>query len=260
VETDKGIALVTGASAGIGAAFAERLARDGYRLMLVARRRDRLEAMARKLGNAEVLEADLVEEGGLRRVAEWIQGEPRLTLLVNNAGFGTRGRFWQEDLDGQERMHRLHVMATVRLTHAALRGMVARDRGAVINVSSVAGFGATPGGASYCATKAWMNTFTEGVALDLRTARSRVRMQALCPGFTVTEFHEVAQMDRKKIPSGLWMRAEDVVDASLAGLASGRELVIPGAGYRLLAWLQKHMPPGLRRRVVLHYGRAAGRV
>ena len=137
--------MVTGASSGIGAEFARRLAQDGFALILVARRREQLERLAGELGDAEILTADLAST-------------PGLDLLVNNAGFGTRGRFWEAPLDGQERMHRLHVMATMRLTRAALAAMVPRGRGGAINVSSVAGFGQSPGNISYCATKAWMNS------------------------------------------------------------------------------------------------------
>src|SRR5690348_7471465 len=156
MQDGKPQALVTGASAGIGVAFAHRLARDGYDLILVARRVDRLEALARELGGAETLAADLTSDSDLKRVEERIAATPNLQLLVNNAGFGTQGRFFELPVDGQDQMHRLHVLATVRLTHAALRAMVPRGVGAVINVSSVAGFSQSPGNTSYCATKAWM--------------------------------------------------------------------------------------------------------
>ncbi|HEX3730147.1 MAG TPA: SDR family NAD(P)-dependent oxidoreductase, partial [Opitutaceae bacterium] len=194
------LALITGASAGIGAVFARRLAERGHDLILVARREDKLREVARELEAAhgircEVLAADLVSDEGQAGVAERIAAVP-LDLLINNAGFGSRGFFHLADLAVQERMHRLHVLATMRLTHAALQGMVARGRGAIVNVSSVAGFFATPGGASYSATKAWMNCFTEGIALELRLLRSPVKVQALCPGFTYSEFHDRLGVDR----------------------------------------------------------------
>ncbi|MBZ5579112.1 MAG: SDR family oxidoreductase [Acidobacteriia bacterium] len=255
----KPVALVTGASAGIGAVFARRLAKTGYGLILVARRRDRLEALARELGDAEVIEADLTRDDDLRRVAERIAAEPNLELLVNNAGFGILGRFCEVPVEGQEQMHRLHVMATLRLTHAALGGMVARKKGAIINVSSVAAFGQSPSSVSYSATKSWMNSFTEGVDLELRGAGSPVKVQALCPGFTLSEFHDVAQVDRKTIPARLWMRAEDVVEASLAGLARGKVIVVPGRLYQVMAAVMRWTPKWAYRAGAQRYARATKR-
>src|SRR5579863_3629643 len=195
-------ALITGASSGIGEAFARKLAARGYDLILVARREERLRTLAASLpGHAEVLNADLACEAGLAAVERAIRDCAGLELLVNNAGFGTLGRFWEADIAGQARMHEVHVMATMRLTHAALAGMVPRGRGGVISVSSVAAFAQNPGNVSYCATKAWINNFTEGLDTELRKLNSPVRVQALCPGFTVTEFHETLGMDTKAIPS-----------------------------------------------------------
>jgi short-subunit dehydrogenase len=247
----KPVALVTGASAGIGAAFARALAKRGYDLILVARRRDRLEALALELKQsgaaAEVLPADLTDPAQVRLVEQRIAAVEALDLLVNNAGFGVVGRFWQTDPDAQERMHLLHIVATMRLTHAALAAMTARDRGAVINVSSVAGFVESPGSVTYGATKRWMNAFTEGLDLDLRSRNSAVRVQALCPGFTYSEFHDVAGIDRKTISASLWTTAEDVVAASLAGLDRGKLFVIPGRRYSLLVRLLKLTPAVLLR-------------
>jgi short-subunit dehydrogenase len=256
MQNSKPLALVTGASSGIGAVFARKLATRGYRVILVARRRDRLEAVAAELGGAEVIAADLAEDSGLKLVEERILAAPDLELLVNNAGFGSMGRFFEIPVDSQDRMHRLHVIATVRLTHAALLGMVVRGRGGVINVSSVAGFGQNPGSISYNATKAWMNSFTDGLDMELKTARSRVRVQALCPGFTTTEFQEVIGMDRRRIPDPLWMRAEDVVDQSLDGLESGKLFVIPGLFYKIIRRVIGWTPRSLRIALTLRYWRA----
>src|SRR5579872_4941763 len=209
MNSSRPLAMVTGASAGIGATFARRLARDGYGLILVARRGDRLEELARELGDAETLAADLTNEEDLRRVEARIDGAQNLELLVNNAGFGIMGRFYQKPLDGFVKMHELHVMAALRLSHAALRGMVARGKGGLINVSSVAGFLQSPGAVCYNATKAWMTSFTEGLHLDLLSAGSPVRVQALCPGFTYSEFHDVIAMDRASIPKWLWCTADE---------------------------------------------------
>jgi short-subunit dehydrogenase len=255
MQNSKPLALVTGASSGIGAVFARKLAARGYRLILVARRRDRLEKLAAELGGAEVIAADLAEESGLKLVEERILAAPELELLVNNAGFGSMGRFFEVPVDRQDQMHRLHVIATVRLTHAALRGMVRRGTGGVINVSSVAGFGQNPGTVSYNATKAWMNSFTDGLDMELKTARSQVKVQALCPGFTTTEFQEVISMDRSRIPAWMWMRAEDVVDQSLAGLESGKLFVIPGLFYKIVRRVIGWTPRSLRVAMTLRYWR-----
>jgi hypothetical protein len=253
------MAMVTGASSGIGAAFARRLARDGFQLILVARRHDLLRQLAGELGGAETLAADLTLQEDLARVEARIASAPELELLVNNAGFGTKGWLWETPLEGQERMHQLHVMATLRLTRAALAAMVPRARGGVINVSSVAAFGQSPGNVGYCATKAWMNSFTEGLDLELRGSGSPVRVQALCPGFTVTGFHDTMGMSRQGIPAWLWLRAEDVVDASLRGLERGKLFVVPGAVYKLVVILEKLAPRWLRSKAVVRVMRRARR-
>ena len=247
--------MVTGASSGIGAAFARRLSRDGFALILVARRAERLESLARELGGAETIAADLTEDEGLARVEERIASAGDLELLVNNAGFGTKGKFYETPLQDQDAMHRLHVIATMRLTRTALAAMVPRRRGGVINVSSVAAFGQSPGNVSYCSTKAWMNSFTEGLDLELRSAGSPVRVQALCPGFTITEFQEVMGMSRDGIPGWMWMRAEDVVDASLRGLARGQVFVVPGGFYKLIVGVEKIVPRWIRSAAIVAAGR-----
>ena len=251
--------MVTGASSGIGMTFARRLVREGYGLILVARRRDRLETLSRELGGAEVLAADLTNERELKVVEDRIDDAPNLALLVNNAGFGVRGRFFEAPLEGQDAMHRLHMLATMRLTHAALRGMVLRDHGAVIQVSSVAGFTQSPGQVSYCATKAWMNSFTEGLYLDLRSRGSRVAIQSLCPGFTISEFHDVLGASRDRIPARLWLQAEEVVEASLRGLKQGKLYVIPGRFYRLMTEVQRWVPRSVRFALAIRCARTMKR-
>jgi uncharacterized protein len=250
----KPLAAVTGASSGIGALFARKLAAQGYDLLLIARRRDRLEQLAAELSKAhgaaaQVLPADLATIGGLQSAAWRLAEEPRLALLVNNAGFGTKGRFFEAPLEEQIRMHRLHIDATMQLTHAALGGMTQRNEGAIINVASVAAFARSPGNTSYCATKTWINAFTEGLYLELKSMGSKVTVQALCPGFTYSEFHDVMGMDRQTIPSSLWLETEDVVDASLAGLRSGKLFVVPGWKYRLFVAFVTKLP--IRARLAL---------
>lgn len=244
-------AVITGASSGIGEAFARALAARGYSLVLVARRAERLEALAHELSErhnvkADWLEADLSSEPGLARAAARIAGMDDLSLLINNAGFGTRGYFHASPLEKQEEMHRLHVMATVRLTHAALNVLIPRKQGAIINVASVAAFARGSYNTSYCATKSWMTVFSEGIHLELREMRSPVRIQALCPGFTYSEFHDVLGVDRKGIASWLWMRADDVVAESLHALDRRKWLVIPGLIYRLFAAVMSKVPTPVR--------------
>ncbi len=243
------VALVTGASSGIGEVFARRLARAGSRVVLVARRKERLEALARELGNAEALTADLATDAGVEAVERLIGDTDQLDLLVNNAGFGTVGLFHNADADAQERMQRLHVMATLRLSRAALPGMVARARGAIVNVSSVAAFVQGPGNVGYCASKAWINSFSEGLHMEMRRLRSPVQIQALCPGFTRSEFQDTAGIDRRTIPGGLWLPAEKVVDASLAGLEKGKLFVVPGWQYKVLTAILLVTPRSLMRAV-----------
>jgi hypothetical protein len=254
----KPLAVVTGASSGLGAVFARKLAARGYDLALVARRQERLLQMADELGsqyhvNCSLLAADLTRDADLLRVEEFLAGAANLHLLVNNAGFGTLGRFFEAPVATQDAMHRLHILAIMRLTHAALGNLTARNRGAVINVSSVAAFAPRPGTTSYYATKAWINCFTEGLDLELKSAGSRVRVQALCPGFTLTEFHDVLGIDRSFISKGWWMPAEDVVEASLEGLEKGKLFVVPGFRYQLLVALMRMVPRG-----VLHFALLKG--
>jgi uncharacterized protein len=245
------LVAITGASSGLGETFARRLA-PGHDLLLIARRKDRLDALAAELtsqsgAKVEVIEADLTNEQDLARVAERLGSDHRLALLVNNAGFGTRGRFWESPLKTQEDMHKLHVMATVRLTHAALRNMVARDLGGIINVASVAAFVKRPGSVSYAATKTWMTTFTEALHLDLKNSGSNVAVQALCPGFTYTEFHDRMGVDRRGLaPDTWWHSAEDVVEASLDGLRQHKLFVVPGWRYRWLVAIVTKLPAAAR--------------
>ena len=256
MNASKPLALVTGASSGIGAVFAHKLSARGYRLLLVARREDKLERLASDLGDSEICVVDLASESGLRRVEDCVAAESGLEVLVNNAGFGTLGRFHEVDLESHDRMHRLHVMATLRLTHAALGGMVARRKGSIINVSSVAAFLHNPLNVSYGATKAWINSFTEALYVELKSMGSPVRVQALCPGFTYTEFHEepLLGMDRSLIPQSLWLSAEEVVEASLRGLEQNKLIVIPGWRYRLFVRIQRWLLRSARHAIAIGYG------
>lgn len=243
-----GTALITGASGGIGAAFARQLAFRGHDLILVARRLDRLEALAAEVRQqhgvgVEVIVADLSRPADLERVGREIARIEGLGLLINNAGFGTVGYFAEIDLKKQLEMIQLHLVAGVRLTRAVLPGMISAKRGAIINVSSPAAFIPTPGNATYSGTKAFLNTFSEALAAEQRG--SGVRVQVLVPGFTHTGFYETAEYMRvgmkskvqSRIPGAMWMSADELVAASLASLERGRLLCAPGFANRLMVVL-----------------------
>jgi len=244
--TRKPLAAITGASSGIGAAFARRLAAQ-YDLLLIARSQDKLEALALELrargAAVSVLAADLCDAAQLERVADRLAAAPGLELLVNNAGFGIRAPFWEADIEVLDRMHRLHIGALVRLSHAALRVFVPQNRGAIINMASVAAFAHRPGSISYGATKAWVTAFTEGLYVDLRAAGSLVYVQALCPGYTYSGFHDVLNLDRRRLaPPAFWLTAEKVVDDSLRGMANRKLTVVPGWRYQLIVAALRVLP------------------
>jgi short-subunit dehydrogenase len=245
-------AWVTGASTGIGAVFARRLAHDQYDVALVARSKARLADLAGELNQAhgvaaDVMVADLTDAADRTRVAAAIAGDDGLELLVNNAGFGTSGPFAELDPGREEEEVQLNVIALMQLTRAALPRLIGRGRGAIINVSSLAAFQPAPLNATYGATKAFVNSFTESLHEELRG--SGVTVQALCPGFTRTEFQERAGIDTSGIPAFAWMSAEAVVDASLAGLRRGDVIVIPGLGNQVVATAVAAMPRRLVRRL-----------
>jgi len=247
----KTLAVITGASSGFGVVFARKLAAD-HDLLLIARRKDRLEAVAAELTAqygcaAEVVAADLTDAQDLSAVADRISAEHRLGLLVNNAGFGARGLFWESDYAVQEQMHQLHVMAMLRLSHAALGNMVIQNEGGIINVASVAAFVQREGAVSYGATKRWVVSFTEGLYLELKSLGSAVRVQALCPGFTFTEFHATLGVERQNVaPSSLWLQPDFVVDESLKALRQGKLIVVPGWKYKAIVALLSKLPTPLR--------------
>jgi short-subunit dehydrogenase len=243
------IALVTGASAGIGTVFARRLAADGYDLVLVARDRERLEKLAAELPTeAEVLAADLTDAGDLRRVeARCRDGAKPLDLLVNNAGFGTAGTFVELDIDAEEREIALNVTALVRLTHAALGGMVERRKGGIINVSSVASYQPGPYNATYAATKAFVTSFGHAVHHELRG--TGVTLTTLCPGATHTEFSDRAGLHGMTGPELFWQGPEPVVDTALKDHRRRAAISIPGLHNRLAAAFSSTLPGSITRRI-----------
>lgn len=252
-------ALITGATAGIGAAFARRLAADGHDLVLVARDTKRLREQATELHDrhgieAEVLTADLAQDTGIDTVAERL-GDRRnpVDLLVNNAGFGNKGRFLDVPMADELTMLKVHCEAVLRLTSAATEAMRERGRGGVVNVASVAAF--VPRG-TYGASKAWVVQFTQGAARDL--AGSGVRLMALCPGFVRTEFHERAGMETDNIPGWMWLDADKLVAAALNDLAKGRSVSIPDPRYKALMGVVKVVPRGLLGGITSKTGRKYG--
>jgi len=249
----KPLAVITGASSGIGEVFARKLAAE-YDLILIARNKARLDALARELRavgtEVGVLAADLSDAPQLKMVEERIGTESNLALLINNAGFGDRTPFWEADIEVLDKMHRLHITALVRLSHAALRVMVARNRGAIINLASVAAFARRPGSTAYSATKTWVTAFTEGLYVDLKAAGSDVYVQALCPGYTYSGFHDVMKQDRTRLaPPALWLTAEQVVDDSLRAMRNRKLYEVPGWRYKLAVALLRASPFWLQTRL-----------
>jgi short-subunit dehydrogenase len=238
--------LVTGATSGIGAAFARRLAADGHALVLVARDEGRLAESAAGLRKrygveVEVLPADLAEDDGIAAVEARLRDAGRpVDVLVNNAGFGNRGVFLDVPVRDEVRMLKVHCEAVLRLTAAAVEEMRGRGRGFVVNVASVAAF--MPRG-TYGASKAWVVRFTEGLAQEMRG--SGVRFLALCPGFVRTEFHARAGMDAGRLPSWAWIDVDAVVAAGLRDLARGRTVSVPSLRYKLTVGLARHVPTSL---------------
>ena len=245
--------MVTGASAGIGTAFASQLAARGDGLVLVARDRDRLVALANDLSarhgvDTEVIAADLTDPAQLATIEARLADRDRpIDLLVNNAGFGTNGRFADLDRDTETREIALNVVALVRLTHAGLAPMLARGHGGVLNVASLAGGQPTPGNATYGATKAFVSSFTQSLHEELRG--TALKITVVCPGFTRTEFQERAGFDSSKVPGFLWQSAETVAAGALAALGQNRAVYVPGALNRVTAGVVSVLPDALTRRV-----------
>jgi len=253
VDEERGnrVALVTGATAGIGKAFAVRLANDGWDLVLVARDGERLEELASSLSGTykartEILQADLSTVAGVETVEERLRST-RIDLLVNNAGLSLNTPFLKSTVDRELYLLSVNVQAVMRLTHAALAGMVLRRKGEIINVSSVAGFAATMPGSTYPASKAWVTNFSESIALSV--ARNGVKVMALAPGFTRSEFHSRAGIDMSKTPSWMWLSAPQVVNEALRDLEKGKTLSVPSVKYKILVAIVRHTPTRILRKL-----------
>ena len=250
-------ALITGGTAGIGRAFADKFAGLGYDLVLVARDQERLDAAAGELRGGsgeeegaasvrvETLSADLATVEGRAAVQARLAEQDRpIDILVNNAGFGLAHSFREGPVEDEDRMIEVQIRAVMRLTHAALPGMVLRGKGSVINVSSVSAF--VPRG-TYSAAKAWVVSFSESVAAELKG--TGVRCMALCPGFTHTEFHGRADIDEGEIPGWMWLDAPEVVDTAIADLRKGLTVSVPSVKYKVLVGANRLVPRRLVTRV-----------
>ena len=241
-------ALVTGASSGIGEELTRQLAAAGVPVVVVARRADRLEALAAELEGIEVLAADLGTRAGQDLVAARITDAAQpVDLVVNNAGFGTSGTFHELDVDRLSEEIGLNVDALTRLTHAALGVMVPRRRGWVLNVSSFASFQPAPRLAVYAATKAYVTSLSESLHEEVKP--HGVVVTALCPGLVRTEFITVSNMgaDSPDYPGFVWLDLVEVVTSALEGTAKGRALIVPGALYKSASWISGVTPRWIRR-------------
>lgn len=230
IPETKGLAVITGASSGIGALYAARLARRGYELILVARSRERLEAVARRIQEVvhrsiETISADLSDPGDLERFAVRLQGDTGITMLVNNAGTGTTSTLLDSDPGDMARMIALNVTALVRLTHAVAPTFVTRGSGTIINIASITAVAPELLNGVYGATKAFVLAFSQSLHHEL--ASRGVRIQAVLPGPTATDFWEKAGLPHQRLPAQWVMAGEDMVDAAMAGLDLGELVTIP---------------------------------
>ena len=235
-------ALITGATAGIGAAFARLLAERGHDLVVVARDEKRLSQLAEELSaehgvDVDVVAADLTDDAGCSTVAE---RAAEVDLLVNNAGLGLKHGFTYVDVKDEERLLDLNVRAVLRLTHAALPAMNDRGHGAIINVSSVSGYGPVMPGSTYSASKAWVTNFSQSMAPVGR--KHGVSVMALCPGFVYTEFHERAGIDMSGTPDWMMLDPDFVAEAAMRDLLRGKSVSVPSLTYKLIVSGIRHIP------------------
>ena len=239
-------ALVTGATSGIGFAFAQVLANRGMDLVICGRDLNRLNQVAEDLAdeagaNVEVLVADLSDRSQLELVTTRV-AQPDVALVINNAGYGIAAPFITTDIEHEQAMLDVLVTAVMRITHSALPGLIERNFGGVINVSSVAGWLSS---GTYSAAKSYVTTFSESLATHLRD--TDVHVMALCPGFTRTEFQTRAGMNTETIPEFLWLEAHQVVEDALADFASNKAVSVPGMQYKTLGIAAQYLPRPLVR-------------
>jgi hypothetical protein len=244
------IALITGATAGIGAQYARLLAKEGFDLILVARNKNRLASTAKSLNKefgvkVEVLPADLTKPVQLEKVRKRLSDSRKpIEVLINNAGFGINKSFLVSDLSDEQGLLDVLVTAPMRLTHAVLPIMKERNSGTIVNVSSVASWIA---GGSYSAAKSYLTVLTESLHTELRP--TKVKISALCPGFTRTEFHERGRMKMNGLPNFMWLSAETVVNKSWRDVNAGKVISIPGWQYLILSSISRFGPRPMVRRI-----------
>ncbi len=234
-------ALITGATAGIGKSFAQQLANRGYDLVLVARNKSRLDELANELQKnnqikVEVIVADVSNQNELAEVACRAAADD-IDLVVNNAGFGIKQNFVGGRIEAEQNLLDVLVTAVMRVTHAALPGQIKRDRGGVINVSSVAGWLSS---GTYSSAKAWVTTFSEALATQLK--KQNVHVMALCPGYTRTEFHQRAEMKVETIPNWMWLDVDRVVEKALKDFFANKPVSVPGLQYKFLSFIAQYLP------------------
>ena len=243
-------ALVTGATAGIGAAYARQLAEEGFDLILVARDKKRLADVAKSLSKefgvkTEILVADLTKSAQLAKVEKRLASKVKpVEVLINNAGFGINKSFLDSARESEQALLDVLVTAPMRLTHAVLPIMKERNSGTVVNVSSVASWIA---GGTYSAAKSYLTVFTESLHTELRG--TKVNISALCPGFTRTEFHQRGRMKMTGLPNFMWLSAEKVVARSWKAAKSGKAISVPGWQYLILSSISRFGPRPLVRRI-----------
>lgn len=243
------VTIITGASAGLGVDFARQYAAKGHRLLLVARRKDRLDELAAELGNARTLALDLSEDGAAATLlSDLVTHGEHADILVNNAGFGLVGKVANLDGKRQRQMIDLNCGALTELAHAVLPGMIERGTGGILNVASVASFQPGPGMAVYFATKAYVLSFSE--ALHEEVKADGIRVSALCPGPTSTEFGEVAGFGGNKAVDSMAAKPGPVVTAGIEGLEANKAVVVPGLSNKVSAQANRFLPRSTIRKIV----------
>jgi hypothetical protein len=241
------IALITGASSGLGMVFARRFAQSGYDLVITGRRKEKLMHLADELEGSygisvQWILAELSEESDVQKITEFISRHDNISVLVNNAGFGSGKEFSCCDLTEHMQMLQVHVITTLRLVHAVLPQMKCRKEGTIINLSSLGAFMPAPGSSMYSATKLFLKSFTESLHMEL--GKYGIRLHCLCPGFTRTDFHNRRPDGKTPKSSGLilWMNAEAVVDQCLKSLDKGKVVLVPGMINRMLVRIVSVLP------------------